>query len=55
MPFKIIASLVAIASLLIFVGPVVVKLKDVSLTVVVLIGVVMMVTDVWQSLKRKDD
>ena len=55
MAFKIFAGLVAMASLLIFVGPVVLKLKEPSLTIVVLIGAVMMATDVWQSLKRKDD
>ena len=55
MAFKIFASLVAIVALLVFVGPVVVKLKEFSLAAVVLIGVGMMVTDVWQSLKSKDD
>lgn len=55
MAFKIFAGLVAMTSLLVFVGPVVLKLKEASLTIVVLIGVIMMATDIWQSLKRKDD
>ena len=55
MPFKIISSIVAAALLLIFIGPVVVKLKDVALSCVVLIGVVMMFADIWQSLRSKDD
>jgi hypothetical protein len=53
--FKIVAGIVAAALVLIFVGPVVVKLKDVALTCVVLIGVTMMVVDLWQSFKSKDD
>lgn len=55
MPFKIIASIVAAALLLIFIGPVVVKLKDVALSCVVLIGVVMMVVDIWHALRSEED
>ncbi|MDH4174131.1 MAG: hypothetical protein OEV97_10355 [Betaproteobacteria bacterium] len=55
MIFKILAGIVAAALLIVFVGPVVVKLKDVALSVVVLIGLTMMLVDIWQSLKSKDD
>lgn len=55
MLFKILAGIVAAALLIIFVGPVVIKLKDVALSVVVLIGLTMMLVDIWQSLKSKDD
>jgi hypothetical protein len=55
MIFKIFAGIVAAALLIIFIGPVVVKLNDTALTVVALIGVTMMLVDVWQSLKSKDD
>lgn len=55
MAFKVLASIVAAALLIIFIGPVVVKLKDVALSVVVLIGVSMMVTDIWHALRSKDD
>ena len=55
MAFKILASIVAAALLIIFIGPVVIKLKDTALSVVVLIGVGMMVTDIWHSLRSKDD
>ncbi len=55
MAFKIFASIVAAALLLIFVGPVVVKLKDYALTGVVLIGVTMMVVDIWQALRSNDE
>ena len=55
MKFKLVAGIVAAALLIVFVGPVVIKLKDVALSVVVLIGLTMMLVDVWQSLKSKDD
>jgi len=53
--FKIFAGIVAAALLIIFISPVVIKLKDVALGAVVLIGLAMMITDVVQSLKSKDD
>lgn len=55
MVFKVLASIVAAALLIVFIGPVVVKLKDVALSVVVLIGVSMMAVDIWHSLRSKDD
>lgn len=55
MAFKIVAAIVAAALLILFVGPVVVKLKSVALSMVVLVGVTMMLTDLWQSLRSKDD
>lgn len=55
MLFKVLAGIVAAALLIIFIGPVVIKLKDTALSVVVLIGLTMMLVDVWQSLKSKDD
>ncbi|MGE5172001.1 MAG: hypothetical protein ACM3JC_16685 [Rudaea sp.] len=55
MAFKIVAGIVAAALLIVFISPVVVKLKDVALSAVVLIGLVLMITDLWQSLKSKGD
>lgn len=55
MIFKVIAGIVAAALLIVFIGPVVVKLQDVALTCVASIGVVMMLVDLWQSLRSKDD
>lgn len=54
MAFKIFASVVAAALLIVFIAPVVVKLKEMSLIVVALIGLTMMVVDLWQSLKSND-
>jgi len=55
MVFRIFASIVAAALLIAFIGPVVVKIKSVALVVVVLIGLTMMLVDIWQSLKSTDD
>jgi ABC-type branched-subunit amino acid transport system permease subunit len=55
MAFKILGSILAGSLLIVFIGPVVIKLKDVALSIVVLIGLAMMITDIWQSLKSKED
>jgi hypothetical protein len=55
MPYKIIVGIVAAALLLIYMAPVVLKLKDAALWIVVLIGLTMMLVDLWQSLQSKDD
>jgi len=55
MALKIIAGIIAALLLVAFLAPPVLKLKDEALTAVVLIGVVMMLVDLWQSLKAKDD
>lgn len=55
MPFKIVAGIVAASLLLIYMAPVVLRLKDGALWIVALIGVGMMLVDLWQSLKSKDD
>jgi len=55
MPFKILAGVVAVTLMVAFLLPPVIKLKDVALGIVVLIGVTMMLVDLWQSLQSKDD
>lgn len=55
MPIKIFAGVVAIALLLSFLSPVVFKLKEAALTVIIVIGIVMMLVDLWHSLQSKDD
>ena len=55
MPIKIAAGILAIALMIAYVSPVVFKLKDVALAAVVLLGVGMMLVDLWQSLQSKDD
>ena len=55
MPIKIFAGIVAVALMIAFLSPVVFKLKDVPLGVIILIGIAMMLIDLLQSLKSKDD
>jgi hypothetical protein len=55
MPYRIITGIVAAALLIAYMAPVVWRLQDVALWVVALIGVVMMLVDLWQSLRSKDD
>lgn len=55
MPIKIFAAVVAIALVLSFLSPVVFKLKEVALGVMILIGIAMMLVDLLQSLKSKED
>lgn len=55
MAFKIFAGLVALVLLLGFVVPHVLKLKEIPLAIVVGAGIVMMLVDLLQSLKSKDD
>jgi len=55
MALKIFAGLVGVALLLAYVAPVVVKLKDIPLWCVALLGVGMMLVDLWQSLRSKED
>ena len=55
MPIKIFAAVVSVALFVTYVSPVVFKLKDVALGVVILIGIAMTLVDLWQSLQSKDD
>ncbi len=55
MPTKIFAAIVAVVLVLIFLGAPVFKLKDAALGVTILICIVMMLVDLWQSLQSKDD
>ena len=55
MPIKIFAAAVAVVLMLCFLGPPVLKLKEVALGAVILIGIVMMLVDLWQSLQSKED
>jgi len=55
MPIKIASAIVAVVLTLAYLSPVVFKLKDVALGVVILIGLVMIFVDLAQSLKSKED
>ncbi len=55
MPVKIFSGVVAVVLLLAYLLPVVFKLKEVSLGVVILIGITMVLVDLWQSLRAGED
>lgn len=55
MGVKIVAGLVAVILVLGYLLPPMFKLKDVALGVVICIGIAMMLVDLWQSAKSKDD
>ena len=55
MILKVLAGLLAIALMAIYLVPPIYKLQDIELGSVVLIGFTMMLVDLWQSLKSKDD
>jgi hypothetical protein len=53
--FKILVAVVAAGLLLAFLSPVVLKLKDVALSLVVIAGLVLMLVDLWHSIRSKED
>lgn len=55
MPFKIFAGVATMLLAIAYLAAPVIKLRDVALGIVVLIGVAMMAVDLWQSSKSKDD
>ncbi len=55
MGIKIFSAIVAVVLMIGFLTPVVFKLKNVALGCVILIGIVMMLVDLWQSLQAKED
>ena len=55
MIWKILAGIIGAALLLMYVAPVVLRLKEVALSAVVVLALVMMLVDLWQSLQSKDD
>jgi hypothetical protein len=54
MAIKIFVTLVAVVLFVLYTGAFVVKLKDIPLGIVVLVGVTMMLVDAWQSLRAGD-
>ena len=55
MPFKIFAGVVAVVLMAGFLLPPVIKLKDVELGIVIAVGFAMMLADLLQSLRSKED
>jgi uncharacterized membrane protein YccC len=55
MLIKYVSAVIAVVMVLSFLVPPVLKLQDVALGVIIAIGVVMMLIDLWQSLQAKED
>jgi len=55
MILKVLAALLAVVLVVIYLIPPVYKLRELELGVVVAIGLALMLVDLWQSLKSKDD
>lgn len=55
MPLKIFAGLLAIVLMLAYLLPMLFKLKSIALGVVILIGLTMMLVDLWQSLQAREE
>jgi hypothetical protein len=51
---KYLAAALAVVLVFSFLGPIAWKLKEVSLSAVMAVGVVMMLIDLWQSLQKPD-
>jgi hypothetical protein len=55
MALKLFAGIVAIALMLAYLLPMILKLKAVALGTVILIAFTMMLIDLWQSLQARDE
>ncbi len=52
MRLKIVAAIAALLLFLAYFGPLIVKLKDLPLTIVLIGGIVLVAIDIWESLKE---
>lgn len=52
MLFKVFSVILAAAMLITFLSPPVLKLRELSLTLVIAIGLVMMAVDLWETLRE---
>ena len=54
MILKVITGIIAILLMIAYVLPPAIKLKDAALACVIVFGLVLMLIDLWQSLREKD-
>lgn len=52
---KVLAGVLAAALVVTYLAPVLLKLLDPALTIVAVVGVALMLIDLWQSLQAKND
>ena len=55
MIYKVIVGIVAAALVLIYMAPVVLRLREWALSIVALTGAIMMLVDLWQSIRSRED
>jgi hypothetical protein len=55
MAIKIFSGVVAVILMLVYLTPVMLKLRDPALVLVILVGIALMLFDLWQSLQSKND
>jgi hypothetical protein len=55
MAVKIVAAIVAVILLGTYLLALAFKLKEIDLAIVIVVGLALMLVDLWQSLKSKDD
>lgn len=55
MAIKIISAIIAAFLMFVFLAAPVVKLKEIDLGIVILVGFAMMALDLWQSLKSREE
>lgn len=55
MAFRVLSAIVAIVLMVAFLAPVAVKLKEISLAVVIALGLGLMLWDVWETLRQKEE
>ena len=52
---KILAAIVAVGLILAYLGPIIIKMKDFALGLVIVIGIAFMLIDLWHSLQKPED
>lgn len=55
MTIRILAALVAVALVLSYLAPMAIKMKDLALAGVIVFGAVVMLVDLWQSVRDSQD
>ena len=55
MPFKIVAAIIAVGLVLAYLGPIIVKMKDFALGIVIVVGIAFILVDLWHSLQKPED
>lgn len=55
MTARIIAALIAIGLLVAYLAPMAFKMKNLPLAIVIMLGVVLMLVDMWHSLRESDE